>query len=287
MSGQAIGTGFVPVDSVFSEDNSGVVLLTAGERLCEARVNAGITLDSAAARTRIRRDYLEALETMDSRGLPERAYVTGYLRTYAGFLGLKPEPILEQFRREVDTETGRAQPTAAAQRRDPIKLPRGVFGAIIILLSVASVVWWYAQQASGATSFDNLASPPDAAPEWAQAGFSQTASETSVDDIWSGLPIGQGVSTVGSFTIQAQAPSWLEVRDASGRILFSQQLQTGELYQGNERGLTVSASDAGAIQLVVNGESVGALGEAGVSVENMAIDVDPEVTETAELSATE
>ena len=62
--------GFVPVDAIFAGSGTSCVQLSAGEKLRDARARLGLTLDSAAARTRIRRDYLEALETMDPRGLP-------------------------------------------------------------------------------------------------------------------------------------------------------------------------------------------------------------------------
>ena len=109
MSQGTSNSGFVPVDAVYSDTESAYTRLSAGERLREARTKKGLTLDSASARTRIRRDYLEALETMDPRGLPAQAYAIGYLRTYASFLALDSGTIVEQFKREVDTETGRAR----------------------------------------------------------------------------------------------------------------------------------------------------------------------------------
>ena len=83
MSGQVSGSSFVPVDAVYADDGVGYVSMTAGERLREARAKMSLSLKQAADATRIRADYLEALEAMDSRGLPARAYAIGYLRTYA------------------------------------------------------------------------------------------------------------------------------------------------------------------------------------------------------------
>jgi cytoskeleton protein RodZ len=96
---------YVPVDAVFSDAPIGVRSLLGiglGERLRHARTSAGLTLDSAAARTRIKRDFLDALETMDPRGLPSRAYAVGYLRTYANFLGLDAAACIDQFKAEVE-----------------------------------------------------------------------------------------------------------------------------------------------------------------------------------------
>lgn len=272
MAGQVTSADFVPVDAVFSEDGAGYLQMTAGERLREARMTAGLTLDSAASRTRIRRDYLEALETMDPRGLPARAYAIGYLRTYASFLTLDPTAVVDQFKREVDTETGRAQPTATTKTRQPIKLPRGAFGAFLILVSLAGVAWWYADQTSGSSPLIAVPSPPDAAPAWARESFSAEPVRGSVDEIWANLPLGETVVATGMPVMRATAPTFMEVRDASGRILFSRELAAGESYRAAESGLTVSVEDAGAIMVEVDGQEVGPLGETGASVENFPVE---------------
>jgi cytoskeletal protein RodZ len=271
MSGQASGTDFVPVDAVYTDDGVGYVSMTAGERLREARARMNLSLKQAADATRIRSDYLEALETMDSRGLPARAYAIGYLRTYASFLSLEPSGVVEQFKREVDTETGRAQPSAAAKTRDPIKLPRGVFGAVLILAAVAAVAWWYSENASPIGGLGNPPSPPDAAPDWARADFDVAAEAPTIEDIWSGLPLGETATMSSAVVMRAMTPTWIEVRDASGRILFSRELGAGETYRALEAGLTVSAANAGAIQLERDGQAVGLLGAAGVPVENLPV----------------
>ena len=270
MSSQTRMAGFVPVDSVFSESGASYVQYSAGDRLLEARSKAGLTLDSAAARTRIRRDYLEALETMDTRGLPARAYTIGYLRTYAGFLGIEPVGIVEQFKREVDTETGRAVPTASAKTRDPIKLPRGVFGALLILASVATVAWWYSEQSASFGVIANMPSPPDAAPEWARADFETVRQAPDIGAIWTDVPLGDDEAG-DRLTLRATAPTSLEIQDASGRILYSRNLAAGDVYQTREDGLTFSASNAGAIQLERGGVEIGTLGTAGIPVENITV----------------
>jgi len=281
MSGQASGADFVPVDAVYADDGIGYVQLTAGDRLREARAKMSLSLKQAAEQTRIRADYLEALETMDARGLPARTYAIGYLRTYASFLSLDPAGVVEQFKREVDTETGRAEPTTVVQTRKPIKLPRGLVGAMIILTALAGVAWWYSQQVGTGGILGNPPSPPDAAPEWARPGFDVAATAPSLDEIWTGLPLGEAGLASGTVVMRALTPTWIEVQDASGRILFARELQTGEIYRALEPGLTVSATDAGAVQLERDGEIVGTLGEVGTPVEDLPVLAQLEQTEAA------
>jgi cytoskeleton protein RodZ len=60
-----------------------------GERLREARLARGESLADAAAVLRIRPAFLEALESGDHSCLPGDAYASGFLRCYAGHLGLR------------------------------------------------------------------------------------------------------------------------------------------------------------------------------------------------------
>ncbi|HZT96327.1 MAG TPA: helix-turn-helix domain-containing protein [Chloroflexota bacterium] len=68
-----------------------------GELIRGAREQKGVSLDEACAATRIRRRYLGAIEDGEFRGFPGPAYVTGFLRNYAVYLGLNPEEILQTY----------------------------------------------------------------------------------------------------------------------------------------------------------------------------------------------
>jgi hypothetical protein len=260
---------YVPVDAVFSspapEAAEGLGL---GEYLRRARSGAGLTLDSASARTRIKRDYLEALEAMDPRGLPSRAYCVGYLRTYAQFLGLDAAACVDQFKAELEVDTGRATPTAPQERRE-IKLPRGMVGAVLILAGVVAAGAWYGNYVSRSEAAAVVSAPMDALLS-DEAPLVDTAAldAPSPQAVWSGLPDARGG---GALTFEAAGPVSLEVRDASGRILASRQLEPGDVYRApDEPGLTVSASDAGAVLVRAAGRPLGPLGEAGAAVDNIS-----------------
>ncbi|GAB4149022.1 MAG: DUF4115 domain-containing protein [Candidatus Promineifilaceae bacterium] len=85
-----------------------------GSILREAREAQGLTLAQAQANTRISTKFLEALERGDYASLPTPVHVRGYLRNYAKFLGLDPQPLLERYevsknyqRTPVPTNSGR------------------------------------------------------------------------------------------------------------------------------------------------------------------------------------
>ncbi|MFZ1395291.1 MAG: helix-turn-helix domain-containing protein, partial [Candidatus Promineifilaceae bacterium] len=68
-----------------------------GHILREARETKGYTLREVQDKTRINSRFLEALEMGDFDRLPTPTHVRGFLRNYARFLGLEPEPLLERY----------------------------------------------------------------------------------------------------------------------------------------------------------------------------------------------
>ena len=68
-----------------------------GETLRRARTARGIKIEEAERVTRIPRKYLEALELENFGILPAPVYARGFLRSYAGFLGLEANTLLPFF----------------------------------------------------------------------------------------------------------------------------------------------------------------------------------------------
>ncbi len=68
-----------------------------GETLRRARTSKGVTFEDAERVTRIPRKYLEALELENFGILPAPVYARGFLRSYAGYLGLDPAELLPFF----------------------------------------------------------------------------------------------------------------------------------------------------------------------------------------------
>lgn len=127
-----------------------------GEWLRQRREELGISLEQAEVETRIRRRYLEALETEDLDSLPDPFVGRGFLRNYAGYLGLDADEATRLF-----TQIGAPPPPPvpplddSAFRSEPFRpvplhhMPgfRGRRGWIagLVLLGVAAaafVGWW-------------------------------------------------------------------------------------------------------------------------------------------------
>ena len=120
------------------------------ERLLTARERKGVDLFRAERDTKIRARYLAALERGDYRELPGAVYTKGFLRNYALYLGLDPDEILLQWRRERGEGTA-ADPVLVVPRtvtapRQGITISPKVFGGLLLALVVVVVVGYVATQ---------------------------------------------------------------------------------------------------------------------------------------------
>lgn len=68
-----------------------------GRLLTEARSAKGLNLADVESVTRIRQKYLEALEHADYDKLPRGTVARGFLRTYAAYLGLDAQALLDLY----------------------------------------------------------------------------------------------------------------------------------------------------------------------------------------------
>jgi cytoskeletal protein RodZ len=81
--------------------------------LHEARENKGLTLEEVQEETRINTVYLAALENGEYAALPSPVHVRGFLRNYARFLDLDPQPLLERYK-----QSQSYQPAPVANNRN-------------------------------------------------------------------------------------------------------------------------------------------------------------------------
>lgn len=71
-----------------------------GDQLRAERERRGEVLEQVSEATKIRKHYLEALESHDWKALPADVFTRGYVRTYAQHLNLDPEHLLKVYARE-------------------------------------------------------------------------------------------------------------------------------------------------------------------------------------------
>jgi cytoskeletal protein RodZ len=120
---------------------------TLPERLFSARERKGVDLYRAERDTKIRARYLAALERGDYKELPGAVYTKGFLRNYALYLGLDPDDVLLQWRRERGDAAKDLEPIVVVPR--PIAAPRKtltfspmVFVAVLLTIVVVVFAGW-------------------------------------------------------------------------------------------------------------------------------------------------
>lgn len=73
---------------------------SVGSILRDARLGKGILLEDVEKATKIRRKFLDAIETDDYSLIPSIAYAKGFIKNYSEFLGLDSQMTLAFFRRQ-------------------------------------------------------------------------------------------------------------------------------------------------------------------------------------------
>jgi transcriptional regulator with XRE-family HTH domain len=116
-----------------------------GETLREARNRRKLDLVEVEAAIKIRVRYLQAIENEEWDALPGGAYTRGFIRTYAGYLGLDGERLADDYRRSGEPQGGervpkRVEPVPTGKRRGGPRLSSRMLIAAVCLLLVAVVV---------------------------------------------------------------------------------------------------------------------------------------------------
>ena len=124
--------------------------------LHEARLRGGYSVADAARVLRIQLHYLQALEDGRFDEIPGTTYTLGFLRSYAGFLGLDPNEIVDAFKREQGLNTGEQRLAFPSPTRDS---PKPKFWLVLLVLVLAGLAYggWQYQSTDGQIATDLVA----------------------------------------------------------------------------------------------------------------------------------
>lgn len=113
---------------------------TLGDGLRRTREAAGRSLAEMSADTRVHERYLRALEQNDHSALPSRVFAIGYVRAYAGALGLDEQLAVERYKRETPDAAVPLQPPVGIAFEEVRRYSPRIIGAIALI--VLSIVGW-------------------------------------------------------------------------------------------------------------------------------------------------
>lgn len=240
-----------------------------GAALRAARETRGEHLNEIAQWLLIRPAFLVALEEGDLQSLPGRVYAAGFLRCYAEYLGLDLNILNSRYGRMVATSVPFVAPIHRSNRW-PRLLDPGAFAAILVLLSAATCGYYvfHGIDLSTASSIEALPSPVTAS----AAEGPPLAVLVAVDDD-AGPRIVPAVQGSGRVVLVGRAPGWIRLSEPTGDFVRSWAVRPGDWIPiPAQRGLTLSTGDAGSIEILVDGRSVGMAGAVAAVVRDLPLD---------------
>jgi cytoskeleton protein RodZ len=251
-----------------------------GSKLREARERKGVTLRQIANRTKISMSALEALERSDISRLPGGIFSRAFVRSYAAEVGLDPEKTIQEFIAQFPHDSVTAGHPTSEQVEDnealesERRMARTVLAMLAVSVPLAGVVLYFgvAGRATDAPAGQGVAAPksrttpavepvtttdlPAAAPADPQARVAAAppppaaqAPAPSPDRLTVGLSV--------------RRPVWIQVT-VDGAKAVDRLLQPGERETLEvTRELVLTAGDAAAVSLTLNGTAARPLGKAG------------------------
>jgi cytoskeleton protein RodZ len=271
-------------------DGADAPLETVGQDLRKARQLKGEDLAQISRVLKIRKDHLEALEESNFDAMPGRAYTIGFVRAYASYLGLDDGECVERLKAEI---AGRSDAREAVQVSTPRdrKLPPG--GIVLVLLLLAAVVYgvyylFIAVNRMGTPPVTpvpaRLAEQAGLAPAPAQPPSSPAAAPNSTPDAAVNAPakpdaaaLPQGTkygaqNATSRITLLVHRPGRVTILGADKKIMLDRVLQPGDSYQvPNMVGLTLSAADGGALEVILDGSPAGYVGKDGATAQGWSL----------------
>ena len=131
-----------------------------GSELRDARLKLGQELADVASVLRIRRVFLEAIEEDHFDQLPGAPYAVGFVRAYAGHLGLDADEVVRCFKEQasgLERPADLAFPEVITESR----IPRGAILLISVVLVVVAYGGWYYLSAKNITISDIIPAVPE------------------------------------------------------------------------------------------------------------------------------
>ena len=292
-------------------------LETVGQDLRAARLCRGDDIATVSRSLKIGKDHLTSLEEDNMENLPGKAYAIGFVRSYAGYLGLNTTQMVDRFKLEIAGRYyGELLPSSSMmveERRLPIGW-RIVAG--IVLLALAYGVWHIFTPGTPSQTVPPAPvivaprpvtpPPPAPAPESAAPAPDQAASATPVPATVLATPTpvqtatpspaapvtGAAVPAVPTETpsngrvfgslnhearviLKALGDTHILVRGRDGMVYINRNLKPGDSYKlPNIVGLSLTTTNAGAVELLLDGT---AKGRAGAELQTVGdIPLDPQ-----------
>lgn len=271
-------------------DEADAPLDTVGQDLRKARQRRGEDLAQISQALKIRKGYLDAIEESNFEALPGRTYTIGFVRSYAEYLGLDSPDCVDRLKAEIagreDEKEGKPALAPPAER----KLPPGalIFGFVLVVALLYGI--YYLVGAAGRMQTQPVAPvparlaaeaepqqlpPPPPPPQAAETVAPPVTTEAEAVASAATLPQGEKYGTANSnsrIMLRVHRPTRVLIQGADDRPFINRTLRPGDTYSApNVTGLKLTTPDAGAVEVILDGSSMGFLGQTGAPADNISL----------------
>lgn len=226
-----------------------------GDALRQAREEQGRAIEDAARDTRVRGDYLRALESEEFDVFGGDVYAKGFLSSYARYLNLDPQPLLDDYRQHVQhDEMVTSALVTTSVTRQPSK-PPPTWLAWVVVAAVVVIGAGALAQFGGRTPEPAVRQTPTPGPTDPVTTEPPTEAATEPE----AEPTFDGVELL----LALEERSWLRVT-VDGSVQLENVVEAGEsLPFSGEDEIVVRFGNAGGVRAELNGRDLGTQGAQG------------------------
>ncbi|BEU87337.1 DUF4115 domain-containing protein [Selenomonas sp. TAMA-11512] len=269
-----------------------------GDLLRTERERQKLTIADVEKGTSIRGYYIESIEQGNVEALPGMAYAKGFVRKYAGFLGLDADAVIQEFSTEQSGASSRTEERVEVQprklekvvpvREKPVSINdierkqsssgtltvnryegksggsgswKNILLAAVVLLVVggAGVLYFSSGHTIDVHILPETTAGSDDKKDDASKKDAPPAEKKAEEKAAPEQPKADGVELTLDFTDRC----WTEVT-VDGKTAFEGTAEKGKsmTFKGKER-VHIRAGNAGAMQVALNGRKMGAAGNVG------------------------
>jgi hypothetical protein len=226
-----------------------------GNSLREARYRQQLELSEIEQATKVRARYLKALEEEDFDALPAQAYVKGFLRNYADYLGLDGQLYVDEYNSRYGVGEDEPNQPVVPRRTSRVharhrRVERR--GVLLALLGIGIVVAFVI----GAFKFSNNDTNP--IPNLGTTTSSSAAPTPSSPKPKPKKRVAVPNAPFRFFVVAVGGSCWMDVRNysSSGRTLFTGTVDPGQSHRFVARRLWMSLGNPGRLKASLNGRVV-------------------------------
>ncbi len=120
--------------------------MAIGEKLKNAREEKGLTLKEIQEKIKIRTRYLQAIEEEKFKVIPGEAYVRAFIKSYASYLGLNPDELINEYELILEEERLKVEETEIEEETKGFdflhnKIVLSSLIIVVVLMVIAFIIY--------------------------------------------------------------------------------------------------------------------------------------------------